>query len=739
MSATETDAAAIPDGARDEIPTRDARAALEKHFGFGEFKDGQERVVSSLLAGRDALVVMPTGGGKSLCYQLPALVMDGVTLVVSPLIALMKDQVDGLARKGIAATVINSTLSPGEQQERIRLLREGAYKLVYVAPERFRSRSFTDALKAVDIALFAVDEAHCLSQWGHDFRPDYLRLKDAVAALGHPQTAAFTATATPEVRADILQHLSLRDPFVSVSGFERPNLALTVSQVAGNREKHERVEAIIREHRTGIIYCATRKKVEEVADSLAAQGIKVIAYHGGMEDRDREWAQNAFLDRSKDVVVATNAFGMGIDRSDVRFVIHFETPGSIEAYYQEAGRAGRDGEPSVCELLFNYADTRTQEFFIEGNNPGFETIRDVYRTLRMLADDKHEVMMPIRELTDTVGAKNQMAVGSALSSLGRAGYIERFDIVGERIRGTRLPRPEVPPEQLELDRAALEEKERRDRQKLESMIRFAYADECRQRWILDYFGEKDAPECGSCDVCSRQTDRGGLRQPKDDAEFLLVQKALSGVARASRRLADGRWEGRFGKGKIVGMLTGSRSQDILSAGLDRLSTHGLLKSEGSAFVHALLKALESAGLVATQRKENYALLTLTARGSEIMRGDRAFRLRWPDASRLAATGGASGSAKGGNGGIPDLALEELAFDEALFEKLRQTRQRLAEEAGGVPAYVIFGNQTLEFLTRLRPTTMEAGLRIRGIGEVKAERYLEPFLEVIRRHHPQPRD
>lgn len=735
MSVTETETAATPAATRDAPPTRGARAALEKHFGFGEFKEGQERVVSALLAGRDALVVMPTGGGKSLCFQLPALVMEGVTLVVSPLIALMKDQVDGLARQGIAATVINSTLSPGEQRERIRQLREGAYKLVYVAPERFRSRAFTEALREVDIALFAVDEAHCLSQWGHDFRPDYLRLKEAVAALDHPQTAAFTATATPEVRTDILQHLALRDPFVSVSGFERPNLALTVSQVGGNREKYQRLEAVVREYRTGIVYCATRKKVDEVADSLAGQGVKVIAYHGGMDDRNREHAQNAFLDRTKDVVVATNAFGMGIDRSDVRFVVHFETPGSVEAYYQEAGRAGRDGEPSVCELLFNYADTRTQEFFLEGNNPGYETISDVYRTLRVLADDKHEVMMPIRELADTVGAKNDMGVGSALSTLSRAGYIERFDITGERVRGTRLLKPEVPPEQLELDRAALAEKERRDRQKLESMIRFAYADDCRQRWILDYFGEKNAPDCGSCDICARQVGGEDRRPPRSDEEFTAVQKALSGVARASRRLPDGRWEARFGKGKIVAMLTGSRSQEILSSGLDRLSTHGLLKTEGSAYVHALLKELEAAGLVATQRRDNYALLTLTSGGTAVMRGDRKFRLRWPDRARMGAMTGGEKGAK--SGGIPDLALEELAFDESLFEKLRQTRNRLAEEAGGVPAYVIFSNQTLEFLTRLRPATMEAGLRIRGIGEVKAERYLEPFLEVIREHGPQP--
>lgn len=712
-------------------PNHDARAALERHFGFSEFKEGQERVVSALLSGRDSLVVIPTGGGKSLCYQLPALVMDGVTIVVSPLIALMKDQVDALAQKGIAATLINSTLSPAEQQQRIERLSRGEYKLVYVAPERFRSRSFTDILKRVDIALFAVDEAHCLSQWGHDFRPDYLRLKDALAALDHPQTAAFTATATPEVRDDILRHLALRDPFVSVSGFERPNLSLTVTQAPGNRDKYERLEAVIREHRTGIVYCATRKKVEEVADSLALSGIKVIAYHGGMEDRDRESAQNAFLSKSKDVVVATNAFGMGIDRSDVRFVVHFETPGSVEAYYQEAGRAGRDGEPAVCELLFNYADTRTQEFFIEGNNPGFDTISDVYRVIRSLADEKHELVMPIRELADTVGEKNDMGVGSALSTLVRAGYLERFDIPGQRVRGTRLLRPQIPPEGLELDRAALTEKEKRDRQKLEAMIRFAYAEDCRQQWILAYFGEKDGAVCGSCDVCQRHGQRGGKRPPRDDSEFLLAQKALAGVARASRRLPDGRWEGRFGKGKIAAMLTGSRSQEVLSARLDELSTHGILKSEGSACVLALLKALESEGLLATQRRDNFALLTLTARGAEVMKGDRKFRLHWPDRDRLSVSVAKSpGPVKDGPA---NFGLEELAFDETLFEKLRLTRAKLAEEAGGVPNYVIFSDQTLQFFTRLRPTTMEAGLRIRGVGSVKAERYLEPFLKTIRKH------
>ena len=333
--------------------THDPREALEKHFGFGEFLAGQEQVVSSLLSGQDALVVMPTGGGKSLCYQLPALVMDGVTIVVSPLIALMKDQVDGLLKKGVAVTMINSTLSPDEQRDRIRRMREGEFKLVYVAPERFRSENFVSALQQVPIALFAVDEAHCLSAWGHDFRPDYLRLKYALEKLGYPQTAAFTATATPVVRQDILEHLKLRDPAVSISGFERPNLSLRVTQCSGNKEKYARLKSVVDEQQTGIVYCATRKKVVEVSESLASMGVNVVAYHGGMDDKARAEAQDAFLNGTSDVAVATNAFGMGIDRSDVRFVVHFELPGSIEAYYQEAGRAGRDGERAVCELFFN--------------------------------------------------------------------------------------------------------------------------------------------------------------------------------------------------------------------------------------------------------------------------------------------------------------------------------------------------------------------------------------------------
>lgn len=693
-----------------KVLTQTPLEALKKHFGHGGFLDGQDRVIEQITSGRDGLVVMPTGGGKSLCYQLPALCFEGVTLVVSPLIALMKDQVDALISKGIPATLINSTVAWEDQKERLDGMRTGRYKLVYVAPERFRAESFLNALKGVEVSLFAVDEAHCLSQWGHDFRPDYMRLGKALDKIGRPQCVALTATATPVVRADILEVLKLREPFEVVSGFARPNLSLGITAVEKKQQKYDRIREIITANMTGIVYCATRKKVEEVAETLAAWRVKAIAYHGGMSDVEREEAQNIFLQRKADVAVATNAFGMGIDRSDVRFVIHFEVPGSVEAYYQEAGRAGRDGEAATCELLFNYADTRTQEFFIEGANPGAHSIREVYQYLLNAADKDYEIHRSIEDITEASGVKNSMAVSSALVALGRAGYIERFDIPGKRMRGTRLKRPDVFARALELDEAALEEKERRDREKLKSMVELCYARSCRQQWILGYFGEEDADVCGNCDVCRSEESRE-LRAPSAEEE-LLVRKALSGVARMSRKTDVG-WEGKFGRGKIVQMLCGSRSQEILAGGLDRLSTYGLLKEQGTGYLNALMRAMGDVGLVRVDAGE-YPLLTLTPLGERVMRGEASYRLAWPDRS----------------GGEVVGSLADQGFDGELYSMLRDLRARLAKR-DEVPPYVIFSNKTLEGLARYRPSTVAEGLAVPGIGEAKAQRYLPAFLEVLK--------
>jgi ATP-dependent DNA helicase RecQ len=403
-------------------PEGEAGTALQRHFGLSGFRTGQAEVIASVLAGRNTVVVMPTGAGKSLCYQLPAMLLSGVTLVVSPLIALMKDQVEQLLAKGISATLINSTISDVERAERIRRMREGAYRLVYVAPERFRSNAFVEALQATGVNLLAVDEAHCISQWGHDFRPDYALLGQVRKRLRPPRTVALTATATPEVRDDITRSLLLKDPAVFVAGFDRPNLFLEVCPVSSDDDKRAVCAARVAEGGSGLVYCATRKAAESMHSALKTRGHAPVLYHAGMEEEDRRRAQDRFMSGKDAVAIATNAFGMGIDKPDIRFVIHAHIPRAVEAYYQEIGRAGRDGLAATALLLFNHADVFTQERMIQGNHPSEAVIADVWNALVHAGGFERG----LAALANGVGA-SEFEVSAALRILEREGLLERKD------------------------------------------------------------------------------------------------------------------------------------------------------------------------------------------------------------------------------------------------------------------------------------------------------------------------
>ncbi|MFS0574914.1 DNA helicase RecQ [Sporosarcina sp. 179-K 3D1 HS] len=584
------------------VPIQNALQALTTYFGYPSFRLGQEQVIEGVLNGEDMLCVMPTGGGKSICYQVPALVMEGTVLVISPLISLMKDQVDALHQAGIPAAYINSTLSSEEYFGTMENALAGMYKLLYVAPERLDAPSFMNQLQQMSVPMIAIDEAHCISQWGHDFRPSYRNISRVVSLFDEkPIILALTATATPAVREDICQQLAITEDNSVTTGFERSNL--TFSVVKGqDRDQYVKEYVQKNEGEAGIIYAATRKAVESVHDLLKKRGIAVAKYHGGLSDLERQSEQDRFLMDEATVMVATNAFGMGIDKSNIRYVIHYQMPRSMESYYQEAGRAGRDGLDSECTLLFSSQDVQTQRFLIDQS-------------------------------------------------------LDESRIPGEL-------------------------------EKLRSMVDYCHTESCLQKFIISYFGEEEATDCGRCANC---TD---TRESSDVT--VDVQKVLSCVIRMGQR---------FGKTMIAQVLKGSANKKVLEFGFDKLTTYGLLKNWNIKDISAFIEFIISENYLGVENAQ-FPIIYVTDQGKDVLLG------------KVTVTRKVS------------VVTKQITKDDPLFEQLRGLRRNLAQEAG-VPPFVVFSDKTLQDMAAKMPQTEQAFLDVNGVGEAKLERYGEAFMNEIK--------
>ena len=502
----------------------------KRRFGISAFRPGQALAIRNVLAGIDTLAIMPTGAGKSLCYQLPALELPGVTLVVSPLIALMKDQHDKLAELDIEVLRLDSTLSPRDEQAALARLSENRPCIAYVTPERLGEPRFRERLASVRVALFVVDEAHCISQWGHDFRPAYLGLGEAVRALGNPPVLALTATAPPKVKDDILAQLQIPDASVIDIGLNRPNLRYHVIKAGSERKKQAMLLRLLEKTPgCGIIYAATVKTVDALADFLWSQGVECGRYHGRMRAKDRERVQSAFMERSEPrLMVATNAFGLGVDKQDLRFVIHYNFPGSLESYYQEAGRAGRDGLPADCVLLYQPEDKRIQSFFLGGRYPTPEQTRAVAEALvastggRVASaetDEHDEVFQSVKDIAERADAPAKKA-RVVLSFLKEVGFA--LEAPGARFAPLAIEPPSI--DNLARAASRYEQKRAQDRARLAAMLRYAQSHLCRTRLLVTYFGYTDAPACGSCDNCVRASRHAA---PAREAEAMAAHAAAA--------------------------------------------------------------------------------------------------------------------------------------------------------------------------------------------------------------------
>ncbi len=705
--------------------------SLNEVFGFSEFRALQEEAIAAATTNDDVLVVMPTGAGKSLCYQLPAAIADGVTLVVSPLVALMRDQVVALQERTafaqIGAAFLNSSQSSSEQWEVLQDLRAGRLKLLYVAPERFRSASFLETLQSIKLARFVVDEAHCISQWGHDFRPDYLSLKSAVEALGNPPLTAVTATATKRVQGSIIENLGMRNPHVFIGGFDRPNLHFSVIRSTNDKERAEKLTKALPKLAarggSGLIYVATRKQCEEVtalaAHALRPLGVRAACYHAGMDVETRNAAQSAWLNGDIHLLIATNAFGMGVDKPDVRYVIHWAYPESPEAYYQEAGRAGRDGRKSRCVILYHFADRRLREFFIDNDaiTAGMISSALIALTNRLKSQAAHE-QFETEDADIAVIPRGwwklnldwtDMLARSILGKMAHFGLIERLTENAENT-AIRVLQKTIPTDLMfTIDRHLQNERGERHA-RLNEMIAFCRSPQCRRRTMLEYFGDEHeaTPRDFCCDVCDAP-------EKFKSAATAIPQSAAAAETQGSDIHAIlqniDAMRPRVGKAKLEKLLRGAKSKD-----LERFPANhplrGALAGCKSDQIVKFLDELMGEELLAQAGEDEYFVCYVTDAGRAAWQNKEALNIQPPRGY---------------------VAQEAADFDEPdaeLFEQLRGWRKRQANEES-VPPYCVMGDKTLRAIAQLKPQDDNALAQISGIGARKMEKYAEDVLDIVR--------
>lgn len=674
----------------------EARALLRDRFGYPDFRPGQTQAVAAVLSGRDTLVILPTGGGKSLCYQVPALVLDGLTVVISPLISLMKDQVDALVARGLPATFLNSTLSAGEMSARMARVQRGEIKLLYVAPERFDVGKTAERLRDIGVTLLAVDEAHCISEWGHDFRPSYLRVKEVRQRLGAPPTVALTATATPEVREDIARQLGLHNPEIVITGFDRTNLSYHVIPAKNDAAKDDTMVELLRTHRDGvaIVYASTRKTVERIAQVLTKARIPALAYHAGLDDAHRADVQDAFMNERVRVIVATNAFGMGIDKPNVRLVVHHAMPGTLEAYYQEAGRAGRDREPATAILLHAFPDRFMHEFFIKGALPEREVIAAVYAALQRLASRDGLVSESAAGIAaEATGKVSDREAESALRILSRGGAVAVADASRSLVHVRLLATPERIKGEL-----------REESHGLELALLRSLWKRARGALHLGIVADLEALPPG----IGGPTGAQPLLDTLESKQFLVWRRLGEGLTLTdpARALDDWPidWDG----------VQRRRGAELRK--LDMVQKYAYTDQCRRAFVLRYFGDPAARPTCSNCDKclgITHAPRTGAAKGAPVR--DR----------RGGSTSAAKGAGKAGATDTP-LTREEIAR----MDGLRLLRARLAKDED-LPAYVIFPDRALREIARANPASIAQLAQVRGVGPARLDRYGRQVLETLR--------